>query len=303
MKACASPHRRRTDVRLPPNRTRLRCNETPSSNPGPTVDGLRRHEPELDSVPGELAAAYVCDLGEATGSDIHRSTDPRACACEFAATGSRGVDRFLSNRGRARCTADDSRRGEAWLRHGAGRQLSALGSVLTPIMIPLLVGLAGWLYGRNIWVSPAKVLAVIAKQQFVPLLIGMALMYFVPAFSTKIRSPLNVIGNAFLMVTFIVLLVKMGPALTEVSPWVVIAVLLLAVSCIAASLAILTPATVMTKTLVVCNVNRHVGLALLLSGTYFRNQKALPAIAAYALAAQLMIWLYAKLARYRPIAT
>ena len=32
-------------------------------------------------------------------------------------------------------------------------------------------------------------------------------------------------------------------------------------------------------------------------------QKALPAIAAYALAAQLMIWLYAKLARYRPIAT
>jgi BASS family bile acid:Na+ symporter len=176
------------------------------------------------------------------------------------------------------------------------------GAFLTPIMIPLLVAAAGWLYGRNIWVSPLKVLAVITQQQFVPLLIGVALMYFAPAFSTKIRSPLNVIGNALLMVTLIVLLVKMGPALTEVSPWVVIAVLLLAVGCIAASFAILTPATVMTKTLGVCNVNRHVGLALLLSGTYFRSQKALPAIAAYALAAQLMIWLYAKLARYRPIA-
>ena len=69
------------------------------------------------------------------------------------------------------------------------------------------------------------------------------------------------------MVTLVVLLVKMGPALTEVSPWVVIAVLLLAVGCIAASFAILAPATVNTKTLVVCNVNRHVGLALLLSGT------------------------------------
>jgi predicted Na+-dependent transporter len=142
-------------------------------------------------------------------------------------------------------------------------------------------------------------LAVIAQQQFVPLLIGVALMYFAPAFSTKIRSPLNVIGNALLMVTLIILLVKMGPALTEVSPWVVIAVLLLAVGCIAASFAILIPATVATKTLVVCNVNRHVGLALLLSGTYFSSQKALPAIAAYALAAQLMIWLYAKLASYR----
>jgi BASS family bile acid:Na+ symporter len=177
------------------------------------------------------------------------------------------------------------------------------GAFLTPIMIPLLVGAAGWVYGRSIWVSPAKVLAVIAQQQFVPLLIGVALMYFAPAFSTKIRSALNVIGNALLMVTLIVLLVKMGPALTEVSPWVVIAVLLLAVGCIAASFAILTGVTVMTKTLVICNVNRHVGLALLLSGTYFRNQKALPAIAAYALTAQFMIWLYAKLARYRPIAT
>jgi BASS family bile acid:Na+ symporter len=178
------------------------------------------------------------------------------------------------------------------------------GAFLTPIMIPLLIGAAGWVYGRSIWVSPAKVLAVIATQQFVPLLIGVALMYFAPAFSTKIRSALNVIGTALLMVTLIVLLVKMGPALTEVSPWVVIAVLLLAVGCIAASFAILTgAATVITETLVVCNVNRHVGLALLLSVAYFRNQKALPAIAAYALVAQFMIWLYAKLARYRPIAT
>jgi len=177
------------------------------------------------------------------------------------------------------------------------------GAFLTPIMIPLLVAAAGWLYGRTIWVSPLKVLVVIAQQQFVPLLIGVALMYFVPAFSTKIRSPLNVIGNALLMVTLVVLLMKMGPALTEVSPWVIIAVLLLALGCIATSFAILVPATVGTKTLVVCNVNRHVGLALLLSGTYFGTQKALPAIAAYALAAQVMIWLYSKLARYRPIAT
>jgi len=177
------------------------------------------------------------------------------------------------------------------------------GAFLTPIMIPLLIGASGWVYGCNIWVLPAKVLAVIATVQFVPLLIGMALMYFAPTFSTKIRSALNVIGNALLMVTLIVLLVKMGPALTEVSPWVVIAVLLLAVGCIAASFAIHIGGTVMSEILVVCNVNRHVGLALLLSGTYFRNQKALPAIAAYALAAQFMIWLYAKLARYRRIAT
>jgi BASS family bile acid:Na+ symporter len=172
------------------------------------------------------------------------------------------------------------------------------GALLTPVMIPLLVAAAGWLYGRSIWVSPFKVLSVIAKQQFAPLISGMALMRFAPAFSTRIRRALNVIGNGLLLVTLIALLVKMGPALGAVSPWVAIAALLLAAGCIAASFVLLTGGTVTTETLVVCNVNRHVGLALLLSGTYFQKQKALPAIAAYALAAQLMMWLYARLASH-----
>jgi hypothetical protein len=124
-----SLHRRKTNVRLPRNLTWLRCNEAPSSEHRPAVDGLRRHEPELDSVPGEFAAPYPCDLGEAAVGNIHHSTNPRAGAGEFVATGSRGVDRFVPNRGRARCAAHDSHRGKAWLRHGAGRQLSALGGV------------------------------------------------------------------------------------------------------------------------------------------------------------------------------
>jgi BASS family bile acid:Na+ symporter len=169
------------------------------------------------------------------------------------------------------------------------------GAFLTPIMIPLLVGTAGWLYGQSIWVSPLTVLLVIAKQQFIPLLIGMVLMSVAPAFSKKVRRALNVIGNALLMLALIVLLVKMGPALKEVSPWVAIAAVLLAAGCIGASFALLRGGTLRTETLVICNVNRHVGLALLLSGTYFRNHKAVPAIAAYALAAQLIMWFYARL--------
>ena len=129
-------------------------------------------------------------------------------------------------------------------------------------------------------------------------------MYFFPAFSMKIRRSLNVLGNFLLIAALIILLVKLGPALAEAFPWVAIAALLLAIGCIGTSFALLRAGgNVISQTLVVCNVNRHVGLALLLSGTHFSNQKVLPAIAAYAIAAQLMIWLYAKLARYRPIAT
>jgi len=89
----------------------------------------------------------------------------------------------------------------------------------------------------------------------------------------------------------IALLIKMGPALESVSPWVAIAALALAAGCVSAA-RVLIPSV---PTLAFSNVNRHVGLALLLSGAHFRNaQNMLPAIAAYAIAAPLVMALYAK---------
>jgi BASS family bile acid:Na+ symporter len=171
------------------------------------------------------------------------------------------------------------------------------GALLIPIMIPLLVALAGRFYQRDIWIPPLALLAVIAKQQFLPLLAGMALMHFAPAFSTKFQRTLNLLGNAILTFCLIALLWKMGPALMKVSPWLPVAALLLAVGCLLVSRALLSSGTPGVQTLVISNVNRHVGLALLLSGQYVHNKNALPAVACYALAAALVMGVYAKLAR------
>ena len=59
------------------------------------------------------------------------------------------------------------------------------GALMIPIMIPLLVAPPGKLYHRDIWIPPLRLLAVICEQQFLPLLAGMALMHFAPAFSTQ----------------------------------------------------------------------------------------------------------------------
>src|SRR5262249_19338118 len=160
---------------------------------------------------------------------------------------------------------------------------------------PLLVGAAAWLYGRAIWIPPHEVLAVIARQQFAPLLVGVGLMYFAPDFSIKVRRAMNVIGNILLMIALVVLLIEMGPALKAVSLWVAIAEFITAARCVRASALLLTNHTMATQTLVIGNVNRHVGLALLLSGAHFRHQPALPAIVAYAFIAQLVMWLYSRL--------
>ena len=47
------------------------------------------------------------------------------------------------------------------------------------------------------------------------------------------------------------------------------------------------------QTLSICNANRHVGLALLLSSQHIHDTRPVPAIAAYALAAMLVMGLYA----------
>ena len=171
------------------------------------------------------------------------------------------------------------------------------GALLTPLIVPLLVAAGGWLYGRDIWVPPMKLLAVIAQQQFAPLLAGMALMWLAPAFSTKVQRGLNLVGNALLMVMFAAVLYKMGPALAKANPWVVLAAPLLAVGCLLAVRLLLGGRSPTVQTLSICNANRHVGLALLLSGQQIHDTRPVPTIAAYALAAMLVMGLYAKFAR------
>ena len=168
------------------------------------------------------------------------------------------------------------------------------GALMIPIMIPLLVAAAGWFYGREIWIPPMQLLAVIGKQQFAPLLTGAVLMHLAPGFSTKVRHALNLLGNVVLTAALIALLFKMGPALKAVSPWVAIAAILLAVGCMAAGRLLLTSRTTAVQTLAISNVNRHVGLAVLLSGQHIHDPRTLPAIAAYALAAPPVMFFYAK---------
>ncbi|MEO8616449.1 MAG: hypothetical protein ABI600_14995 [Luteolibacter sp.] len=174
------------------------------------------------------------------------------------------------------------------------------GALMIPVMIPLLVMAAGKLYQRDIWIPPLHLLTVIVEQQFLPLFAGMLLMHFAPALSTKVQRGLNLIGNAILTVAVIALLWKFGPALKDAGPWTPLAAFFLALGCMTVSLALLGRGTPGVKTLVISNVNRHVGLALLLSGQYLHNKNALPAIACYAIAALLVMAIYTKLAGVMP---
>jgi predicted Na+-dependent transporter len=162
------------------------------------------------------------------------------------------------------------------------------GGLLTPVMLPVVVG-AGLLYGVRIWIPPRDVLLQILEKQFVPLLVGRVLVYFLPAFAAKAQPGMNRLGNIVLTLGIIAMLWTMRETLKELLTWwLPVGALLLALGSVAAIWLLVPKADLLTKrTLAICNANRHIGLALLLSGQYLRLKGALPAVATYALVVPL----------------
>jgi len=154
---------------------------------------------------------------------------------------------------------------------------------MIPIMIPIIVACAGKLYNRSIWISPIELLGQIAIKQLLPLAVGMLMSRAAPQLSRRIQPPLNVLGNTVLTVALIVGLIKLGPALKGITPTLPVASILLALGCISMVWLVGLREPIVRHTFAISNANRHVGLALLLSGEYLHSTRALPSIACYAL--------------------
>jgi hypothetical protein len=75
--------------------------------------------------------------------------------------------------------------------------------------------------------------------------------------------------------------------------------LLLALGCMAAVWLMRLDDPVVQETFAISNANRHVGLAILLSGQYVRALHAIPAIACYAIVAAVVMIVYARWSRRR----
>ncbi len=176
------------------------------------------------------------------------------------------------------------------------------GALLMPVMVPLVVYASAKLYDRHVWIPPRVLFANIAEKQFLPLLIGLALMYFAAKFATKIQPAVTVTGNVLLLAMIVAVLWKMRAALAAITPWVVVAAFVLAACSMLAIPLLLRADAETNKTLALCNANRHVGLALLLAGEYLKARNAIPAIACYALVAPVVMLVFAKIARRRAAA-
>jgi len=175
-------------------------------------------------------------------------------------------------------------------------------AMMIPVMIPIIVYGAAKLYSRDIWIPPLELVAQVAEKQLLPLALGMIIARAAPKLSQKCQPPLNMLGNIVLTIILALALFKLGPALKAITPILPVVCLLLALGCISTVWVIRLKDPVVTETFAISNANRHVGLALLLSGEYMHAPQALPPIACYALLAPLVMIVCAKLYRRRTAA-
>ncbi|UWZ81882.1 bile acid:sodium symporter family protein [Occallatibacter riparius] len=171
-------------------------------------------------------------------------------------------------------------------------------ALMIPIMIPLIVFVAGRLYHRVIWVPPTAMLWQILEKQLIPLAAGMVVARLAPRVAQKIQAPLNMLGNVLLTAFLVLILWKLEPELMQTSPMVPVVALLLALGCMLAVWLMRLKDPVIQETFAISNTNRHAGLALLLSGQYVRATHAIPAIACYALVAAVVMIVYARWTRW-----
>jgi bile acid:Na+ symporter, BASS family len=166
-------------------------------------------------------------------------------------------------------------------------------AMLVPVMIPMVVAAAAKLYSYTVWISPLVLLSQILTKQLLPLAVGMAIAAVAPKVGEKYQTTLNLAGNSILTILIGLMLFKMGPALKAITPMLPIVALLLAAGSMGAIWLIGLGDPVTKETFAICNANRHVGLALLLSGQYLHARRAVPAIACYALIAPVVMFAYA----------
>jgi len=163
------------------------------------------------------------------------------------------------------------------------------------VMVPLLTATAGAIYDRDVWIPPKALLPQVVTRQLLPIAVGWLFAALFPEVSRRVQPVVIKTGNLMLILSIAILLYFLGKEVLQTSPMVPVAAFLLAVSCMAAVHAIYVGDKGTRRLFALCNANRHVGLALILTSSFLHLQKSVPAVACYAVVAPLVMVIYAKL--------
>jgi BASS family bile acid:Na+ symporter len=162
------------------------------------------------------------------------------------------------------------------------------------VYVPLMVSFLAHAYSRHVTVGMAMVAKIVFGRALIPLLIGMWVARRSPAFSSKLRRPIGIGLNLTLALVLVVVLIALwrGLVAVGVSGW-------LTCFAIAGGAAVIGhllggPAAETRGPVAAASAMRFPALALLLAMALPEGKRLAPVVAAYALAALIVVAIYGR---------
>jgi BASS family bile acid:Na+ symporter len=158
-----------------------------------------------------------------------------------------------------------------------------VGTALSSIVIaPLAIELLDRWYGLNVHLPPAKVATMMFVSIVIPLILGILVNRFAPAFAARITKPVSMFANILLVVAALPMLVAVTPVLWPlVGNGVVAALVAFTIVGIAVGHFLGGPSEENRSVLALATGSRHPGIPLAIASINFPDQKDVIAVVLY----------------------
>jgi predicted Na+-dependent transporter len=168
-------------------------------------------------------------------------------------------------------------------------------ALLSVVLIPLWMAILSAISPADAWVDSRTVAQQIFSVQFIPILLGASICYWLPDLAEEFEAPLARISDAMLLVIIVLILAIALPKVLTAGIPTVIAVILMATAALLSGHWVGGPDPRSRLTIGVANATRNAGLALMLAAVNFPGQEGmLSIIATYALISAVAGGVYTK---------
>ncbi|CAN7674393.1 bile acid:sodium symporter family protein [Mesorhizobium sp. LjRoot246] len=152
-------------------------------------------------------------------------------------------------------------------------------SVLSIVVVPLGIGaISGW-FDLGIGVPAARIASVVLMSVVAPLVIGLLIRQFAPAFASRLARPLSTFATILLIAAFIPVLIKIWPALMAmIGNRTLLALAIFTLIGVAVGHVLGGPEPDNRTVLALASGTRHPGVAMAIASITFPDEKAVIAV-------------------------
>lgn len=152
-------------------------------------------------------------------------------------------------------------------------------ALLTIVSVPLVLGIASYVFGRDADVPFDKLFKTVFVGVVLPLGLGVLIRFIAPPLAARIWKPIFIISMVLVLAVFLPIVVRIWPALMAlVGNGTVLAMAIVSAICLAVGHFLGGPDLVDRATLAVAASVRHPGIAMSIAGASFTDKRVSAAI-------------------------